>query len=140
MNTFLQLKKDIREIEVSTKKIKQFGYLVGSLFVLLGLLLQIRHSILWSAPIILGAILILLALVRLDWLTWPYRIWMTFGTVTGFFVSRILLIVIYFCVILPIGLVYRVFNRDPLNLAWDQKKESYWIKKHYRDHDTKQPF
>jgi len=140
MNLLHQLKKDIKEIEVSPKKLKQFGYLVGSLFILLGLYLWVSHSSLWLISTILGAGLILLVLVRMIWLIWPYKTWMTFGTVVGFFISRLLLIIIYFCVILPIGLIRRIFNRDPLNLVWNQKKESYWIKKPHQNHDPKQPF
>lgn len=140
MNLLRQLKKDIKEIEVSPKKLKQFGYLVGSLFVLLGLFLQIGHSVSYSPLIILGAVLISLVLIQTAWLTWPYKIWMTFGTVVGFFISRLLLIVIYFCGILPIGLMRRMFNHDPLNLVWNQKEESYWVKKHYQEHNPKQPF
>lgn len=36
---------------------------------------------------------------------------------------------LYFVIILPLGLMLKVFNRDPLMLKLDKKAQSYWIKR-----------
>ncbi len=36
---------------------------------------------------------------------------------------------LYLFIILPLGLLLRLFNRDPLLLKFDEKAQSYWIKK-----------
>jgi hypothetical protein len=44
----------------------------------------------------------------------------------GYVVSHLLLAVIYFVVMLPIGLLLRCFGRNPLDWKWRSDATSYW--------------
>jgi len=54
----------------------------------------------------------------------------------GFFVSRIILAIIFYLLLTPIGLLSRLFGRDPLNQKIDKGRQTYWIK-YSRPYDAK---
>jgi hypothetical protein len=58
-----------------------------------------------------------------------YHFWVGLSVIMGFFVSRILLTIIFFLVIMPLGLIMRVTGRDPMDRKWDPDAASYWIKR-----------
>lgn len=45
----------------------------------------------------------------------------------GWVVSYLILIVIYYLILTPIGLLKRMFSSDPLTRNFDQKAQSYWV-------------
>ena len=47
----------------------------------------------------------------------------------GKIISPIIMGVIFFLVVTPIGLLMRFFGKDVLNLKLNKKKSSYWIEK-----------
>jgi hypothetical protein len=44
-------------------------------------------------------------------------------------VSPLVLGLVYFSTVTPIGLVLRVLGKDPLRLRFDREAESYWIER-----------
>lgn len=43
--------------------------------------------------------------------------------------APILLAIAFFCVVVPVGLVMRVFGKTPLRLLFDSEAKSYWIER-----------
>ena len=58
-----------------------------------------------------------------------YDIWMKFAAVLAWVNTRIILIVMFYLVFTPIGLIMKLFGSDQLGLRMEKEKESYWIKK-----------
>jgi len=58
-----------------------------------------------------------------------YRIWIILSIILGYFVSRILLTIIFIIVIIPMGLIMRILGKDPMERKLDPKAASYWIPK-----------
>jgi len=58
-----------------------------------------------------------------------YRFWIGFSVVVGYFISRVLLTLVFFLVILPTGLIMRLVGKDPMERKMDPNAPSYWIKK-----------
>jgi len=50
-----------------------------------------------------------------------------FGLLLHRIVSPIMLAIMFFMVITPIGLLMRTFGKDPLRLAFDKDSHTYWI-------------
>jgi hypothetical protein len=44
----------------------------------------------------------------------------------GFVMSHVLVAILYFVFLTPLGLVLRLFGRDPLGLRFDREAGSYW--------------
>ena len=57
-----------------------------------------------------------------------YWLWMRFGFVMNAIVTRIILGVVFYVVILPFGLALRLRRRDSLHRKWDHDLQSYRVK------------
>ncbi|HEY3056856.1 MAG TPA: SxtJ family membrane protein [Thermoanaerobaculia bacterium] len=63
------------------------------------------------------------AVIAPDSLASVYRWWMRIAEALGWINTRILLIVIFYLVVTPVGLIMRMVRRSPLDVA---EKDSYW--------------
>ena len=61
------------------------------------------------------------------------------GYPVGIIVSLLLMALVYYVILTPIGLAMRLAGRDPLHLRFDPQAESYWTRRH-RGHDAKRYF
>ena len=57
--------------------------------------------------------------------------WIKFVTLIGKIIAPIVMALIYFVILTPIGLCIRLFGKDLLNVKFS-KKNSYWIKREKR--------
>lgn len=55
-----------------------------------------------------------------------YAFWFGFSIVLGYFVSRIILTVVFWLVMTPTGLIMRVTGKDPMDRKLDPGAPSYW--------------
>lgn len=112
------------------KQLREFGLLSGTILVgLWGLLLPwLRGYSLPIWPWIVSAILCFLALLIPAMLGPVYQIWMKIGSILGWINTRLILGIIFYSLIMPIGLVKRqVFQQDPLFRKLDVDQETYRI-------------
>lgn len=58
-----------------------------------------------------------------------YDFWIGLSVVLGYFVSRILLTIVFFIVITPTGLIMRVVGKDPMERKLDPAATTYWRRK-----------
>jgi hypothetical protein len=78
-------------------------------------------------------------------LVWPailrpvYRLWMVAAYPIGWTVSHLVMAVLFFLVITPIGLMIRACGRDPMQRRFDRSARTYW-KPRADDRDTRRYF
>ncbi len=120
-----EIKEQIGNLHPTRKDLRNLGLIF---FIALGII----GSLLWwkgrpSAPWLWAAALAL----GLWGLIWPrglhplYRVWMGLAVVLNYFVSRLILTLIYYLVLTPIGMLLRLLGQDPLDLKL-QDRSSYW--------------
>ena len=78
--------------------------------------------------LIISIIFFILALFNSKILTPLNKIWMKFGLLLGKIISPIVMGVIFFLVVTPIGILMKIIKMDILNLKYNKNK-SYWIEK-----------
>jgi hypothetical protein len=107
---------------------RSFGLLVGTALLLLGAWWIYRHKFPSVAPAFcaLGFVLIALGAVLPKALFWPNRLWMTLAEAMSFVMTRVILAVVFFLVVTPIGLVKRLTGWDPLRRR-SASAPSYWV-------------
>ena len=71
----------------------------------------------------------LAGLTRPEWVRLIYIGWMVLAFPIGWTVSQVILLLMYFGLFAPIGLVFRLIGRDPLQRARRPGVESYWTPK-----------
>ena len=55
-----------------------------------------------------------------------YISWMIFSIVLGWFMTRLILSLIFYLVITPIGLILKIIGKDLLELKKQEVNESFW--------------
>jgi hypothetical protein len=81
-------------------------------------------------------------------MTWPSlfkplaRIWFGFSHILGGVVSKVLLTLVFFIVVTPIGLIRKVFGADPMKLSiWKKSSNSVLVDRNhsYTKEDIEKP-
>ena len=101
---------------ISKKQLREFGLLIGFGFpLLIGWLIPALtgHGIkVWT--LLIGFPILILGLASPRLLYYPYMIWMKLGLILGWVNSRIILLLVFIIVLLPIAFIMRIFGYDPL--------------------------
>ena len=113
--------------ELDRKGLRDFGLITGALFALIfGVLLPFQLEYSWPLwPWMVLAVLALMALLIPMALRPVYIVWMKIGGAIGSVMSRILLGIIFFFIVTPIGLIMRVLGNDPMRRELDESISSY---------------
>jgi hypothetical protein len=114
--------------DIPSKQLRSFGLLVGGVFALISLwpMLIYRADPRWWA-VIIAALLVVPALVRPRSLSWVYKRWMALGHLMGWINTRIILSVIFYLVVTPIGIIRRLSGKDPMGKEVRGDLNSYRI-------------
>ena len=111
------------------KDLRNFALITGGLTpIFFGLLLPWhfeRNFPTW--PWIVGGILILWGLVHPGSLKPIYRVWMAIGHGLGWVNSRIILSIMFYLIILPVGLIMRLTGKDPMRRGTSKEAKSYRV-------------
>ena len=106
---------------------QKFGFFFSGLFFIASAYFHLEESAKASYSFaVLGALFLLVTLLKADALLPFNKLWKQFGLLLGMIVSPIVLGVIFFGLFTPISLAMRLFGRDELRLRF-KKKESHWI-------------
>lgn len=122
----------------SFRREREFGLVVGGVLTLLSGWWIYRGKFSSAAQITLplGALLLLLGFVWPKALVWPNRGWMLLAEGLSFVTTRIILGIVFFLIMTPIGLVKRWSGWDPLNRR-SGRGASYWRPYSERQRDTR---
>jgi len=81
---------------------------------------------LWS--LIISIVFLFLGLVNSKILNPLNKLWFKFGIFLGKIISPLVMGIIFFLIVTPIGLLMRLLNKDLLNLKFNNNN-TYWIEK-----------
>jgi len=121
------------EIEALTKAtprdLRKFGFVVGSVFCALALFFAVPkwHKDWYWWLLVPGVPLVVLGAIFPRALKWVYVGWMTLAMALGAVVSTILLTLLFFLVVTPMGLIARLVGKDFLSRKLEPGAASYWI-------------
>jgi hypothetical protein len=118
--------KEIRNIKESKKDLRKFGLTVGIVLLAIASLLYWKGKENYTAFGIIGGFLVVVSILFPIILRPLNKIWMTLAILMGWIMTRVILIVIFFIVLTPLGLIARLIGKDFLDLKIDKEKNSYW--------------
>tara|TARA_B100000405_G_scaffold299977_1_gene259028 strand:+ start:918 stop:1295 length:378 start_codon:yes stop_codon:yes gene_type:complete len=107
---------------------KSFGVLFFIVFLLIALWPLVNGDSLRVWSLLIAVIFLVLGLLNSKILNPFKKIWIKFGEILGKVIAPLVLSIVYFIVITPIGLFLRIFGKDLLGIKF-LKKKSYWIKR-----------
>ena len=118
---------------------KSFGIVFFVVFLLIAIypILSDGDLRLWS--LIISLVFLILGLINSRLLTPLNKLWFKFGILLGKIISPVIMGIIFFLVVTPIGILMRLFKKDVLNLSFNDNK-SYWIEKNDQKSKMKNQF
>lgn len=126
----MQTHEDLsRAQNVKASSDRFFGLTFFVVFLIIALL-----PLLWQGPVRLIALGIALAFLAVSliapaWLAPLNRLWLKFGELLHRITSPIILGIMFFGVITPVGWFMRLAGKDLLRMKLDREAPSYWIKR-----------
>lgn len=107
---------------------RKFGILMAVCITILGLIRWAIRGFAVVPTYFLGiaAVFLVLGLVAPPVLRPVLVVWMKFAEALNWLMTRVLLTVAFFLLILPVRVIMKIAGKDPLNRAWNPAAESYW--------------
>lgn len=125
-----QLHEDYsREEEVTAGSDRSFGFVFAGFFAILAAISLWRASTTWHYTLPVAAAFLVVALVYPKVLGPLNRLWLKFGLLLYKVMNPIILGLLFFVTIMPIGLLMRALGKDFLRLKRDPAAKSYWIER-----------
>jgi Saxitoxin biosynthesis operon protein SxtJ len=108
---------------------RKFGLTIGTVLGIIGGVRLVFGHNHWAWWLGAGLALALFALFLPAALHPLNRAWMLLGLVLYKIVNPIVMALLFFSTITPVGLLMRLFGKDPLRLRRDPTAASYWIER-----------
>lgn len=120
---------EFKNIKSGKKELREFGIVIAIALTVLATIALWRgratYPYLYAAAVVFAASGI--AVPKM--LTPLQKAWMAFSVAMGFVMSRVILSVIFYAVMTPIGLIMKAMGRDIIDERIEKPKASYWHKR-----------
>ena len=117
---------DHKDIKIGSNR--SFGFVFFVVFLLISIYPFLKDGDIRLWPLIISITFLFLGLLNSNLLSPLNKLWFRFGLFLGKIISPIIMGIIFFLVVTPIGLLMRLFGKDIINLKFNNNK-SYWIEK-----------
>jgi len=117
------------KLDLQKNNLKKFGMTMGSAFLIISGIVFLRHRHGVQAPVIIAGIFFVLGLAASPILKPVYVVWMRLAFVLNWISTRVILIVLFYLMLTPIGLLMRLLGKDPLDRRIEKNRDTYWHKK-----------
>jgi hypothetical protein len=113
------------------RELRWFGLALLGFFTILGSMILWRTGnslvpkILWTTGALVVSVYYLAPPIRRP----IYLAWMTLTHPIGWIATQLILALVYYGVITPVGLVMRIAGRDTMGRTFDRQATSYWIER-----------
>ena len=119
---------------------RSFGFLFFIVFLAISLWPLISQEDLRLWALILSLIFLILGILNSKILTPLNKLWIKFGIFLGNIVSPVVMGVVFFIVVTPIGLIMRLLGKDLLRVNKNESTFTYWIDREKKTDTMKRQF
>lgn len=117
---------EYQKLDRSPRALRKFGWTVGPVLLLLGAIFLWRQRGAGWPLISIGIVLIVAAALAPSALKWVHGPWMIAALALGWVMTRLLLTIVFFLVVTPVGLLQRVFGKRAIEVDFRPDAASYW--------------
>jgi len=121
------IREELSRLDRSPRALRRFGLVVGGVFALLALVAWWRGRAWWPWLAWPGGVLLGLGAVAPTLLRPVQLAWMSLALVLGTVVSTVLLTLLFFLGVTPIGWLARLRGKDFLRRRLDSQAVTYWL-------------
>ena len=120
------LSEEIKNIKESNKDLRKFGITVGVVLIMIAAFLFWKQHNIYFYFGIAGVFLFLAGLIIPIILKPINKAWMTLAIIMGWVMTRVILTILFFIILTPVGFLSKLFRKDFLNQKIDHNKDTYW--------------
>ena len=117
--------EEIKNIRTKNKDIRSFGITIGIILLIVASLLFYYDKASYQTIAIIAGAFISLGIIIPILLKPAYLVWMTFAVILGWVMTRVILSIVFYLIMTPIGLITRLLGEDFLALK-RLNSDSYW--------------
>ncbi len=125
-------------INIKRKDNITFGILFFILFLIIGLYPLKSGGLIRIWSVVLSLIFLIITIIRPNLFTFINKLWIQFGILLGKIISPVVMGLVFFFVVTPIGILVRIFKKDVMGLKRDAN--TYWIKREDKLQSMKKQF
>lgn len=110
------------------RELRIFGLTMAMVLAVIGGAFLLKGSPVYHYFFVISGLFLVFGLIFPALLMPVQGAWMKFAGGLGWVMTRAILILFYYLIFCPIGILARLFRKDFLDLKFERGKESYWIK------------
>ena len=125
-------------INIKRKDNITFGILFFILFLIIGLYPLKSEGLIRIWSVVLSLVFLIITIIRPNLFTFINKLWIQFGILLGKIISPVVMGLVFFFVVTPIGILVRIFKKDVMGLKRGAK--TYWINREDKVQSMKKQF
>ena len=125
-------------INIKRKDNITFGILFFILFLIIGLYPLKSEGLIRIWSVVLSLVFLIITIIRPNLFTFINKLWIQFGILLGKIISPIVMGLVFFFVVTPIGILVRIFKKDVMGLK--RGASTYWINREDKVQSMKKQF
>jgi hypothetical protein len=125
--------EEIKNIKSEKNDLRKFGITIGIVLLIITGFLFWKENESFQIFLTIGVVLCVLGIGLPVILKPIYWIWMIFATILGWIMTRVILSLLFYVILTPIGLILRMFGKQFLELKYNNNLNTYW---NYRESQT----
>jgi len=125
-------------INIKNKDNITFGVLFFILFLIIGIYPLKSGGVIRVWSIVFSLVFLIITIIRPNLFTFLNRLWIQFGILLGKIISPVVMGLVFFFVVTPIGILVRILKKDVMGLK--RGTSSYWINREDKVQSMKKQF
>jgi hypothetical protein len=127
MTSDIAIIEEIKNIKGDKSDWKKFGITMGIILAIIGFFLLWKKNNYFEYSFFLAVAFFIPGLILPSLLKPVYKAWMALSVVMGFIMTRVIMVIIFYLIITPLGLIARITGKNFLDMKIDKNAKSYWI-------------
>jgi hypothetical protein len=134
----MPISRQKQEIKINKKNNITFGTVFFIIFFIIGLYPLVSVGVIRIWSVVLSLVFLIVTIIRPNLFTFLNRSWIQFGIFLGKIISPIVMGLVFFFVVTPIGILVRILKKDVMGLK--RGASSYWINREDKLQSMKKQF
>lgn len=123
----MAISEEIKNIKGNKSEWKKFGFTMGTILTIIGFFLLWKKNDNYDYILYLAAAFFIIGLFSPSVLKPVYKVWMALSVVMSFIMTRVIMVIIFYLIVTPAGLIASLTGKKFLDMKIDKSVKSYWI-------------
>ena len=119
----------LKKSKIKMSSVRSFGLTFCVVFLILSFWPKMNGGEINFLFLVLSLIFLILGLMKSKLLNPLNVLWFKFGMKLGSIVAPLVMAIVFFAVVTPVGLIMRILGKDLLNKKYNKEKTTYWSKR-----------